>query len=76
MMRLTGAALGALFLGPAGAYGGWKAGGFLASGNPVHLLPGGEVADALSIAADVFDLADLASHDLGGLDQTDGGRKR
>lgn len=55
------AALGTLIAGPAGAYAGWKLGGVAATGNLLHLVPGGGFwADGMDIAADVVGFGDLA----------------
>jgi hypothetical protein len=66
------AALGGAIAGPAGAYAGWKGGGFIATGNPLHLIPGGGLVgdgvDALSGVADAANMADGHSMDGGGLD--------
>ena len=44
--------LGGLMGGPAIAYAGWKLGGTLATGNPLHLIPGaGLLADGMDIAS-------------------------
>lgn len=59
-------ALGLIVGGPVAAAAGWKLGGFVTTGNPLHLLPGGSAAaDGMSIVAEVG-ATDAA--DLGGLD--------
>lgn len=53
--------LGGLVAGPAGAYAGWKGGGFLATGNVLHLIPGaGGAADGMDLAAGLSDFADMS----------------
>ena len=61
----AGAAVaGTIILGPAGALAGWKLGGVAATGNPLHLIPGGGfLADGVEIISEM-------TGDIGGLDQT------
>lgn len=45
----------------------WKGSGFVASGNPLHLIPGGSmVADGMSFAADIADTAGLYDTNIHG----------
>jgi len=61
------AVVGSIFLGPAGAYGGWKLGGALATGNPLHLIPGtGLLADGMDVASSAGDI-------MGGFADADSG---
>jgi len=58
------AVLGTIFLGPAGGLAGWKLGGLAATGNPLHILPGGGfIADGAEIISEM-------AGDVGGIDQT------
>ncbi len=56
------AAVGFAVAGPFGAYGGWKLGGFAATGNPLHLIPGGGLlGDASAVVADFASTASDAA---------------
>lgn len=58
------AAAGTLLLGPAGALAGWKLGGVAATGNVLHLVPGGGfIVDGAEIVSEF-------AGDVGGIDQT------
>lgn len=50
----AGAAVaGTVLLGPAGGLAGWKLGGVAATGNPLHLVPGGGfIVDGVEIASE------------------------
>lgn len=61
-----GVIIGTLIFGPAGGSAGWKLGGFAATGNPLHLIPGGStVADGTELIAELG-----GGSDIGGIDQT------
>jgi hypothetical protein len=63
-LGLSGAAIGSVF-GPAGTVAGWKLGGMAATGNPLHLLPGGSLlADGADAFASAADLVDIGPGDL------------
>jgi len=57
--------LGGLVGGPALAYAGWKLGGTLATGNPLHLIPGaGLLADGMDIASVGVEAMSLEASDI------------
>lgn len=60
------AAAGTVLLGPAGTLAGWKLGGVAATGNLLHLVPGGGfVVDGVEIVSELG-----GGGDIGGIDQT------
>ncbi len=59
-LGLGAAAIGSILAGPGGAYAGWKIAGFAATGNPLHLIPGGsKIADGAELL-DGFETKDPA----------------